>query len=290
VAYYRPRNLSELQKIYCALPLEDTRLIAGGTDLMVRIKKGQACPNNIIDLSLVQEMYGIRWDSDFCWLGANTTHMTIVRDQKLKRFFPILKSCCEKIGSRQIRSIATLAGNICNASPAADGVLALLILDAQFIILKIDGKRETFEAKDFFLGPGQTRLLDKDVLCQIKLPIERGKVPAVYYKFAKTDVDISTLGLACSIELDKDDNIKGNCRIAIGSAAPTPIRAFKTERFLIGKRINDNIITSAINIIHGEINPISDHRASKEYRLDVAGAFLRSALMELSLFRKGSEF
>jgi CO/xanthine dehydrogenase FAD-binding subunit len=202
--------LRELQKIYRALPLEDTCLLAGGTDLMIRIKRGQFYPSNIIDLSQIDEMSGIHWDFDFCCIGANTTHMTILRDQKLSQCFPILRNCCEKIGSRQIRSVATLGGNICNASPAADGVMALLLLDAKFIVFNIDGIRETYEANEFFLEPGRTRLPDKGVLCYIKLPMKHNRVPAVYYKFARTNVDISALGLACSLEFDQDNNIKLN--------------------------------------------------------------------------------
>ncbi|GAV25685.1 hypothetical protein ciss_16180 [Carboxydothermus islandicus] len=258
--YVKARTLDEAVML---LSGDDrVKVMAGGTDLIVRIKDRLLEPKRVVDIKGIDGISGITAREDGVYIGAATTMNEIVRNKVIIEKFRVLGEGAHALGSYQIRNRATIGGNVCNASPLADTAPALLVYEAVMIAYGPEGFRE-IPATEFFVGPGKTVLKSNEILYQIKLPYYQGKAGGSYIKFARTKaVDLAIVGVAALV-FDNDD-----VRIALGAVAPTPIRARKAEQFLRGKKF-DQTIREAARIAREECSPIDDIRASKEYRLDL---------------------
>jgi len=261
-----PKRLEEALEL-----LEDNSeavLVAGGTDIMIHMKERKLKEATLISLMSVEELAGIRKETDGCIsIGSGTCFSDIVDDTVVNEYFPFLAEACRQIGSPQIRNVATIGGNICNGVVSADSVPSLLVLDAELEITSRSGI-EIIPIRDFHVGPGKTVLKQGDILTAIRIPEKNYKDIGGYYIKAgqRRAMEISTLGCAVAIRLKEDKKHVDEFRIAFGVAGPTPLRCPKLESSLSGEAVSDKLYRKIRNEVLSELMPRDSWRASLEYR------------------------
>ena len=260
--------------------------LAGGTDLLVQIKDGKIRPKCIIDVKGVREMDGLNISGDEFSIGALTCVRTLETSASALKNVPLLAQAAAKLGSVQVRHRATIGGNLCNASPAAETAPALLALDTQAVICGKKGTR-VVGLGDFFLGPGATVLSHGEILTRLKIPLIRNRQGSVYYKLStRNAMDLAFVGVAVLLELDGGDQIV-KARIALGAVAPTPIRVPSAERLLESKVLSFEAARESAELAAQFCRPISDHRASAEYRREMVRELCQQGLLAAYRQAKG---
>jgi len=250
------------------------KILAGGTDLLVRLKD-EINQHDIIDISHLKELKGISIADDKIKIGALTTFSELIENEIIAENASALVQAAEIVGSPQIRNRGTIGGNIANASPAGDSIPPLLILEAEIEISGKSGAR-TVPMRNFFKGPGRTILKKCEIISSVIIPKNKDYRGAFVRLGQRKSLAISKVSLAALFKM-KDEKIE-EARIALGAVAPTVIRASKTEKFLIGKKLNDETISEAKKIICDEVSPISDIRSIAEYRKEMCGELLEQAI------------
>lgn len=252
--------------------------MAGGTDLLVQIKEGKRRPQCVIDLKGIHEMDGLATSGDELSIGALTRIRTLETSPSALEKVPLLAQAAAKLGSVQVRHRATIGGNLCNASPSAETAPALLALDAQAVICRKTGTR-VVELADFFLGPGATVLGDGEMLTHLKIPLTRNRQGSVYYKLStRNAMDLAFVGVAVLLELDRGGQIS-KARIALGAVAPTPIRVPSAEKLLEGRVLDLDAARESAELAAQSCKPISDLRASAEYRREMVRELCQRGLL-----------
>lgn len=283
--YFKPSTLAEafdLYEKYGAL----TKLLMGGTDLAVMIDDGLVAPDYVIDLKGVQEFKKLELADSYLEMGANVTFSDLIESSTVRDHFPVLWEASRTVASNGVRNRATLVGNICSAVPSADSAPALLVLKALVVVQNRSGVKEVPIA-DFFVGPRKTILSGGDIVTKIELPLTSGKCGSNYIKMGRYDgEDLAQVGVATFV------NDEGAVRIAFGAVAPKPVRAYEAEEFLKDKVLTEGVLEQAVPLAVKSISPISDVRASKEYRLYISGVLLKRSLRASSsrLQGKGPEY
>jgi len=296
--YYKPLTLGD------ALELmerhRDAVYIAGGTDLMVLMKRKKLSPKALISLRNIEELSR----KGGLVIGSCVTHREIQEDEAIRKGFQALHDAVCRLGSTQIRNVATLGGNICNASPSADTACPLLVFDAEAVIAGPGGERR-LALVDFFLGPGETVLQRGEILKEFRVPAYGANTGSAYIKQTRRNgVDLPIIGVAVRVTVDRKDlrckdmlcsaapaseilshfgEEELRCediRIAIGAAAPRPIRARKAEEALKGQLISDETVAAAARIAASESAPIDDIRGEAWYRREMAEVLVRRAVMK----------
>jgi carbon-monoxide dehydrogenase medium subunit len=271
------RNLREA--IEYMSKLKDAKVMAGGTDLIVDLKMGRFKPKYVVYIGGLQELKYIHDDGTSLRIGALTTIQEILDSRIVTTKTPLLKAVAEKFAYWQIRNSATIGGNICNASPAADMALPLLVHSALVKVESLEGSR-LVNIRDFFKGPRQTALKPGEIVTEIIVP--HGDMNGYSYAYFKAGRrlghDLSLVAVACAVKTG--GGVILDARIALNSVAPTPIRAVTVERTLIGKRASPEVIEEVSKLVVHDISPISDVRAPAEYRLHMAKLLTREALLE----------
>ena len=285
-SYIRVGSIQQaLAQMQQAAPGGNARLLAGGTDLLPQVHGGRIGDIILVDVSDVPELQGIRPDGDVLRIGAATKLADIVRSPFLTGGLRVLADSAAQVGSVQIRHLATLGGNLCNASPSADTAPALLALDAVAAIVSPAGER-LVPLEHFFLGPGRTALQSGELLVAILLPEHWREGAATYLKHApRNAMDLAVVGIAASFS--RKPNGLPEVRLALGAVAPTPIRARRAEaQLLSAPALDERAIREAAACAAGETNPISDVRASAAYRRAMAELLVARALR--TVLRSGS--
>ena len=260
--YIVPQKLSELTDILANIP--EAVFIAGGTDVMVRMNVQKEEIPVLIDLSELQELKQIQYTNRGIIIGAGVTYSDILHSGIIKTDLPCLYVLVKKIASRQIRNIATLAGNIANASPIGDTLPLLLVLDASLTLFSSTGIRE-LPLRDFFLDYRKTRLQQNEIIKGIMIPIPAKETFIRTQKAAKRKaVDISSVVSAIKIETNSG-KIK-EAKLAFGGVAPIPKLSYNFSELLMEKPGEEINPIEIAEIVADEFNPISDVRGSKEYR------------------------
>ena len=261
--YNIPKSLKELFTSWDdTSKYESCKIINGGTDLMVDINIKKNLYNKFIDISEIEEINFIRRKNHSTLIGAGTTFSEILENCIIKLKQPIIISTILQIGSQQIRNIATIGGNIGNASPVADLTTVLIALDAKLILKSKSGLRKV-NLSDFYLSYKKILLRTNEIIFAIEIPIK--KTLTSFEKGAKRKaVDIASVNSAICLEL-KNRTIT-NARIALGGVAPFPVLAVKASSYLKGKIITKDTTKKVSSILNAEIKPISDLRGSKEFR------------------------
>ena len=270
----RPANLTEAIK---AQQETSGFYIAGGTFSMVEIVADRFHPEHLIDLSLCDELYGIKEDENSVTVGALTTFTEIEKNEVLCKYFPALTKASAEVGGPQVRNRGTVGGNICAASPAADSVPPLLALEATALVVGADGERE-IPLSEMFLAPKKTCMTADEILLSVKIPkmgykngfIKVGKRNALA-------VSSVNMAVACKVEKGAIHEIV----IAAGSCAPTPRCCSKTAEALLGE-VTAEKLEKAKEILITEISPIDDRWATTEYRRLVACNMLESLVSRLT--------
>jgi CO/xanthine dehydrogenase FAD-binding subunit len=273
--YYTPRTLAEAFGL--AADKAGARFVAGGTDLMVRIRHKDVHPEALVSLRSIPEITGIEIGGS-ARIGAATTIADIARHEGLGAAFPVLVQAARRVGGPQIRNAGTIGGNLCNASPCADTALPLLALDAVAHLESVRGARAV-PLRDFFQGPRATCLAPGELLSRVEIPKPAAGAKAVFLKKGRVKMDLSIASVAVLLELDGESCAKA--RIAAGSVAPIPLRLTGAEALLEGKRLTEDVIAAAAETAMREISPITDVRSTAEYRRSIIGVFTRRAIAAL---------
>ncbi|MCX5976700.1 MAG: xanthine dehydrogenase family protein subunit M [Coprothermobacterota bacterium] len=278
--YLAPSTLVEALQLL-SQAAGQARLLAGGTDLLVRMKDGTVNPGQIIDLRQVAELRGIREEGGMIWIGAMTRHSEVASSPLIQAKAPLFSEACRLIGSWQIRNLGTLAGNLVNASPAADSVPPLFTLDAEVILANHRGER-TVPVALFAEGPGRTCLGKDELLTSIRFqPLPETAVSFFLRAGQRRALAISKTSLAFTGILDDRHSTWKEVRIALGAVAPTVIRAHRAETYLVGKPLSRKALEEAAAIVSEEAKPIADVRSTIEYRRLVTGNLLIQGLWPL---------
>ena len=275
--YVKPLSERELQAGMRKSP--HARLISGGSDLMLEVTQGFESIASFLDLSMVRELRLINETDNMIQIGSSATYSELERyfESRSKSFLSILK----RLGSRQIRNVGTIGGNLGNGSPIADIPPILFAWDATIELVDSDGKRRAVPVCEFYNGYKETLLQDHEYIANIRVPVQSINDFHRFYKVSKRlEDDISSVMGAFRFEVVGDKI--SLARVAFGGMAATPVRALDIEKNLTGQRITDELIKKVESQILEELEPISDVRASSSYRLEIAQAMLRRALQELS--------
>jgi len=257
---------------------EKAKVLAGGTDLLVLLKDQKLKAEVVMSLSGIRELNFIRDEKERgVTLGALATHGSVAASPIIRQQFPDLAEACFQVSCVQIQNLGTVGGNLCNASPAADAAPPLLLADAILILASTRGERSV-SIHDFFLAPRQTVLKPDEILKEIFIPEVSGRRGATYLKLGRRRaMEIAIVGVGVAVHLNGSDQVASKCRIALGSVAPTPLRARKAEGILTGQEITDQLIEEAAEVAAKEASPISDIRGGAEYRLDMIRVLCRRA-------------
>jgi carbon-monoxide dehydrogenase medium subunit len=250
----------------------NAKYIAGGTEMMREIKAGELKLQYLISLRQVKELGQIKHEDGTLRIGSMVTHRDLELATSLMGKFDGLVDAVSNIGTVQIRNVATIGGNLCNASPAADSAPPLLVLDSQIVLAGIDGGRR-LPIEDFFKGVNKTALADNELLAEILVPAPDEGSGSAFMKNIRAGADISKIN--CAVLVKRQDDVCETCRVAFGSVAPTPIRIKKVEEYLKGKKVDEALIRSAGEMASEEIKPITDIRSTAEYRKDVSKVIFR---------------
>jgi len=250
-------------------------ILAGGTDLMVATNLRRLFPQNLIyigQLGLDQ----ITVDASNLIIGAGTTLTGIIESADAQKKAPLLVDACKEIASPAIRNAATIGGNVCNASPAADGAIALLALDTDVNIVSTRGKRSV-ALKTFFTGPGETVLETDELVKEFIIPAAAANSKHGWAKIGQRKAEI--IGIVCvAVNMTVEGGKCQNVRIALGAVAPTPILATKAAAVIEGKVLDDQLIAQAARTAADEISPIDDIRASAWYRRQMTNELVARVL------------
>jgi carbon-monoxide dehydrogenase medium subunit len=257
---------------------EAARFIAGGTDLMIQIGRRKLKPDHVIDLSALRALSGIEETPDGFSIGALTTHKAIERHPAFQRELVALPESARVVGGHQVRNVATIGGNIVNASPAADVVTALLALDAELILAGTGGERR-IRLDDFLLGPGQTDRRPDEVLkaiCFARLPA--ASATSFLKAGRRKAMEISVVCVAARLTLSADGTTCETVRLALGAVGPRVLRARAAETFLAGGDASAERFRAAGRLAAEGASPISDVRASARYRRQLIEVMVGRAL------------
>ena len=251
--------------------------LAGGTDLVVQMRSGRSAASSIVDLKRIARLQEIRREGDGFAIGAAVPCTALKKDKALLAAWPGVVEAANLIGSVQVRNRATMAGNLCNASPAADSVPALVAAGATCIIAGPDGEREV-PVQDVPTGPGKTSLKSGEFVTEIRLPAQSRRGSDAYQRsIPRTEMDIAVVGVGAHIELD-DDGTCSAARIAIGAAAPTVRLVEDAGKALVGTKLDDAAVEKMMPAVRAACDPIDDKRGTIEYRKAMAGVLARRVI------------
>ncbi len=276
--YYAPETLE------AALSLLEDRgegafVMAGGTDMMVKMSHGRLKPKTIISLKSIPGMDMISFDpANGMMIGATTRLADILTDLRIETHYPALIQAVQTMANVEVRNMATLAGNICNAAPSADSAPPLMVMNAEVSLASVRGERR-LPLSDFFRGPGLTLMQAGEIMTSIHLPAPQVGRGASYMRIsARCGVDIAAVGVG--VEVRVQSGVFSEARIVLGAVAPVPLRASGSEASLIGKPLNDETLELVSDMAAHESRPISDVRASADYRKRMVAVLTRRAITQ----------
>ena len=255
----------------------EVKVLAGGTDLIAQLKVGMLNVATVVDLSAVSDLRMLDGDAQSGFrIGAAVTARTLERDPRLRAALPSLSESGALVGSIQIRNLATLGGNVCNAAPSADMAPPLVALDADAVIAGSSGRRKVPMAS-FFTGVRQTVLAPDELLVEFAVPPTGPRSGGAYLRHTpRRELDIAVVGVASQIWLT--DGVCRKARIALAAVAPTPVRATTAEHALEGQPVTPQAIARAADLAVEAARPISDQRGSAEFRRHLVRVLTRRTL------------
>jgi len=256
------------------------RIIAGGTDLILQLRSGEKKARCLIDISCVESLCHIREKEGRILIGACATHSEISLSPIIAAKAPVLSEACSQVGSPQIRNIGTVGGNIVNAQPAADSVIALMALDAVCQI-ESSGDEKVRPINQLFLGPGVSDVdSTREILTEIAFDALGPSEGSAFYRLARRKgATLPTLNCAVCLSWNREKRRIERIRIAMGPVGPVPTRLYETEKVLTSDTFSDSLMDEALMTAYREANPRSSLRGGKEYRQEMTKVILRRALL-----------
>jgi len=274
--FHEPKTVKEACQILAEYGTK-ARVIAGGTDLMVNMKKKIFSPEQLVSISRIPELNQLDISGDCIRIGACFTVAEIISSDAISKQFNALCEGAKNLGTPLIRNLATIGGNIGSARPAADLPPSLMAYSAQVVLNCLSGERRVSLDK-FFLGPGFTAMKPDEILTEIRIPAPNPRSGAGYINIGiRKGQDCNIVNVASFIELDKNGIIQ-NARIIMGCVGPTPLRAGSAEKILIGQKPGNELFSRAGAAASSESAPIDDIRGSAAYKKDMAGVLTRRTL------------
>jgi aerobic carbon-monoxide dehydrogenase medium subunit len=276
--FHEPLDLEDALELKQDLG-ENARLLAGGTDLLVHMKKKLVTTENLISLTKIKDLSLITQEENAIVIGACATMAMISSTPIIQEKFKALKAGCDNLGSHLIRNRATIGGNACNASPAGDTLCPLLVYDAVALLATRNSKRE-IPLTDFFTGPGKSCIAPDEILTGFRLPIPADNSDAHYIQLGKRkSSEINVVNVASFLELDPDTGKVTACRIALGSVAATPVRAPRAEAAIIGQLAEEaSFFAAGEKARREDCLPIDDFRGTAAYRQAMVGVLTKRTL------------
>ncbi len=276
--YLAPASLAEALD---ALAAREVTLLAGGTDLMPQSQAGRVQFKPVLmNIRRIASLRGIAEAGGEVRIGALTTITDLLDSPLIAARLPVLRQAADHFASGQIRNMGTVGGNLCNASPAGDTLVPLMVLDAEVELASKKGTRRLPVAA-FFTGPGRTRRAADELLTAVVVPAAALGKPAVFAKFGtRPALDISTVSVAVAASLD--GGVARAVRVAFGAAAPTPLRGRATEAALEGRALDAETIAAAAEAAHDEVSPIDDVRATAWYRREMIRNLTKKVLNDVA--------
>ena len=271
-AFHAPDTVEGAVALLAADP--SARPLGGGTDLIVQMRSGRIAPSAVVDLKRIGALTGVRRAGGGFAIGAATPCTSLKEDPELCAAWPGVVEAANLIGSVQVRNRATMAGNLCNASPAADSVPALVAAGATCIVAGPSGTREV-PVEAIPVSPGRTSLAPGEFVVEIRLP-ERGQGGSDAYlrSIPRTEMDIAVVGAAANLAF-RGDGTCTSARIALGAVAPTVVLVEEAEAALVGTRLDDPALDAMAEAVKAACNPIDDKRGTISYRKAIAGVLAR---------------
>ena len=252
------------------------RILAGGTDLLVQLRAGLIAPELVVDIKNIRETREITAENGGYRVGAAVSGAELGEHTDLKRAWPGVVEAVELIGSTQIQGRASMGGNLCNASPAADSVPALIAADALCTVAGPGGQREV-PVEEICTGPGQTSLAKGEFVVSLFLPRRGPRSGDAYLRFIpRTEMDIAVVGAGVNLSLD-ESGVCSAARVALGAVAPTTMLVPEAGAALAGTRLEDADLQTMAAAVSAACKPIDDKRGTVEYRVKVAGVIARRA-------------
>jgi len=256
---------------------DKANVLAGGTDLMVQLQSGMRTTGHVVDIKRIPEMNAVTKNADGGWtLGAAVCSAELNENAELKAEWPGVLEAADLIGSMQVQGRATIAGNLCNASPAADSVPALVAANATATIAGPGGRR-TAPVESIVTGPGKTSLERGELIVSINLPPKPAGSGEAYLRFIpRSEMDIAVVGAGVFLALD-ETGVCTAARASLGAVAPTVLSFDETDGILVGTKPDEEALEKAAGILMAACKPIDDKRGTAEYRTDIAGVLFKRA-------------
>ena len=282
--YFAPKRLEEVLDLLYRYKDKNTKILAGGTDLLVKMKTIDLKVDYLINIKDISELNFINTDEGLK-IGASVPLSHIEKIEKVKTKYPALYEGIKSMAAIAIRNMGTIAGNICNASPAGDTVPPLIAYGAE---IKLVSKREerTVQVEDFITGVGKTIIKADELVTQVNIPEINNNSGSAFSKKSRVKADIAKINLA--IWLEREGNLCKDCKIVLGSVFTKVVRAKKAEDLLKGQTVNTDLIIEIAKKASEEIKPIDDVRSTAEYRTDLAQVMVEDTL-KLAWERAGGE-
>ena len=284
--YLRPTRLEEALELLHRYA-GDARLIAGGTDVLVELQRGVKPTTTLIDITGLQDLKSIRVEDEYLFLGALTTHNDIVASADCVQYALPLAQACWEVGAPQIRTRATIAGNLVTASPANDTITPLMALDAEVVLISTIGKR-VVSLQDFYAGFRRTVLKPDELLYAIRIPMMKSDQRGLFLKLGLRRAQaISVLNIAFVLTFSGE--YVREARITLGCLAPTIVHAPTVEAFLQGKRLDHEVCIEAGQLANEDVNPIDDIRGSGVYRRETLANLVTLGLQRIATNTQANE-
>ncbi len=258
---------------------DQARVLAGGTDIIVQVREGRRKVATLVDIKAIPEVSQLSYDAtQGLTIGAAVPCYKIYEHQDIAAAYPGLIDAVSLVGGIQIQGRASVGGNLCNASPAADTIPALIVHNATCVIAGPNGRRE-IPAEQFCTGPGRTALQHGEFLVAMRMPAPQPNFGAQYLRFIpRNEMDIAVVGAGAAVVLNRDHSAFVSARVALGAVAPTPLLVDTAGTALAGKAVSDDTIQQAAEAAQAAARPIDDMRGTGPYRRHLVGVLTRRAL------------
>jgi len=276
--YLRPKTIQEACSLLSQYG-DKARVMAGGTDLLVKMKDRAVTPQYLIGLSGIPNLDYIEADAEGLRIGALATIKSIIDSSVIQERFRLLADAASKMATVQVRNMGTVGGNLCNAAPSADSAPPLICLGAKAKLVGLKGER-VIALEEFFTGPGETVLKAGEILTEVQVPNQPAHTGGAYQKISRVAVDLAVVGVAALVTLEGKNGLCSEARITLGAVAPTPIRAKRAEGVLKGKKIEDGLVEEAGRVASEEARPITDVRGSVYHRTEMVRVLTKRAIRQ----------
>ena len=274
--YVAPSSVEEAASLLSSSP--SAQVFAGATDVVPQIRAGRPAPDVLVDLKKIKELVALNSDGEKWTVGAATPTAYLTEDEAFSHEFPGLAEAAGLIGSDQIQNRSSLGGNLCNASPAADSVPAMVVNGVRAVVAGPNGTR-VLDVSEVVTGPGQTALDDDEFIVEFeidKMPSRSGD--AYLRMIPRTEMDIAVVGAGARVTLADDGSIE-QAVLALGAVAPTVVRSPDAEQALVGSTADEETLNAVAAAASEACDPIDDKRGTVEYRKQVAGVLAKRAVV-----------